>query len=407
MNDKLIITKEKNRLLLSLFHGKRLDVMETAPLLMDESMLGSIYLAKVKDIVSGINGAFLSVDGTQGAYLSFSDGNRMLVANRELAEKEQLRQNDEIVIQIAGEALKTKQPTASSDLALIGQYCVCSYWGHGITYSKKLSAEKKQHLNEILKQQEMEELKNHQFTIRTNAENLNNPAPLLEEMRSFAEIFHTLTATYKHRTCYTCFYHQEPEIVSQIKNISLSAYEEIVTGEKDVYELLKRTFHDKQIRFYQDDLLPLSKLYSISTHLQEALSRKVWLPCGGYLIIEPTEAMVVIDVNSGKAQSKGKKNRDYYLKINLEAAKEVARQLRIRNYSGMIMVDFINMEADSDNQELLKSLDRCLKEDHIRTRLVDMTALGIVEITRKKVNRPLADFFPVSFPDDNRGKIKT
>ncbi len=108
-------------------------------------------------------------------------------------------------------------------------------------------------------------------------------------------------------------------------------------------------------------------------------------------MIEPTEAMIVIDVNSGKAESKGKKSQDYYLKVNLEAAGEVARQLRIRNYSGMIMVDFINMESREDNDKLLSFLDECLKEDKIKTRLVDMTALGIVEITRKKTSRPLGE----------------
>ena len=139
-------------------------------------------------------------------------------------------------------------------------------------------------------------------------------------------------------------------------------------------------------------MLPLHKLYSIETHLKEALGRQVWLPCGGYLIIEPTEAMVVIDVNSGKAESKGKKATGYHLNINLEAAKEVARQLKLRNYSGMIMVDFINMENEANKELLLQNLDRYLKEDKVRTRLIDMTALGIVEITRKKINKPLADY---------------
>ena len=109
-------------------------------------------------------------------------------------------------------------------------------------------------------------------------------------------------------------------------------------------------------------------------------------------MIEPTEAMTVIDVNSGKAVSKGKKNKESYLSVNLEAAKEVARQLRLRNYSGMIMVDFISMEKEDDNRILLEKLDRYLREDKVPARLVDMTALGIVEITRKKVSRPLSDF---------------
>ena len=158
-----------------------------------------------------------------------------------------------------------------------------------------------------------------------------------------------------------------------------------------MFEQLKE-YDNKAPRLYQDNMLSLSALYSIETHLKQALDKKVWLPSGGYLVIEPTEAMVVIDVNSGKGSNEknaGRKN--LYLKINLEAAKEIARQLRLRNYSGMIMVDFINMDAKEDRQKLLTCLEACLKEDSIRTRLVDMTALGIVEITRKKVSRPLME----------------
>lgn len=388
-----MITKEKSCLLLSLFEEKKPYFMRAVSLLQDETILGNIYLARVDQIVPGINGAFLSIDRKQNAYLSLSEAENLLTANRELGDGEQIKQGDEIVIQIMGEALKKKQARASSDLTLTGQYCVCSYWGHGLSYSRKLSAEKTSQIRDFLQNSEIAGRKKYQFTIRTNAENLTDYEPLLAEMRSFIEIFDTLTDTYRHRTCYTCFYHKEAELISQIKNFSLADYDEIVTDDTEVFRQLENVFTDKKIRFYQDDLLALSKLYSIHTHLQEALGKRVWLPCGGYLVIEPTEAMVVIDVNSGKTQSKGKKSRDYYLKVNLEAAKEVARQLRIRNYSGMIMVDFISMESEEDNRKLLERLDEYLQEDKVKTRLVDMTALGIVEITRKKVSRPLGDFF--------------
>lgn len=393
---KIIIVKKKNRLLLTLFDEKKPCLMATAPFPDEESILGNICLAKVKDIVPGINGAFLSVGGNQTVYLPFEECKEVLIANRELKDGETLKQGDEIVVQITGEALKTKQPSSSAKLTLTGQYCVCSFFGHGLHYSKKLSEVKRKCIDDAIRTASIEGRKKYCFTIRTNAEALNDFSVLFEEMKSFIKIFNLIEETYKHRTCYTCFYRREPEIVSQIKNISLADYEEIVTDDRDTYELLTKSLADRPVRFYQDDMLSLAKLYSIDTYLQEALSKKVWLPCGGYLIIEPTEAMVVIDVNSGKADSKGKKSRDYYLKVNLEAAKETARQLRIRNYSGMIMVDFINMESEEDNQKLLDFLDACLKKDKVRTRLVDMTALGIVEITRKKVKRPLSEWIKPS-----------
>ena len=390
---KIVITKQNNRLLLTHFDEKQPVLIETAPLLSQEGILGNIYLARVKDVVSGLRGAFLSVSGEDTVYLPLKENNKFLCANREFSEGEYIRQGDEIVVQIAGEALKTKQPTASEKLELTGQYCVCSFFGHGIRYSRKLSKDKIDFLSQSIKEAFIEGRKQYQFTIRTNTESLTDPAPLIQEMRTFIQIFDTIRDTYRHRTCYSCFYQPEPEIIRLIKNIPLDSYDEIVTDLPDLYDILIKAFSDKSVRLYQDEMLTLSKLYSIETHLKEALAKKVWLSCGGYLVIEPTEAMVVIDVNSGKSIGKGKESRDYCLKVNLEAAKEVARQLRLRNYSGMIMVDFINMEEDADNQTLMETLDRILQEDKVRTRLVDMTPLGIVEITRKKVSKPLFDFF--------------
>ena len=390
---KIVITKQNDRLLLTQFDEKQPVLMETAPLPEQKGLLGNIYLARVKDVVSGLRGAFLSVSDEDTVYLPLKEGAPFLCANRELSDEEHIRQGDEIVVQIAGEALKTKQPTASEKLELTGQYCVCSFFGHGIRYSRKLSKNKIDFLSRSIKETAIERRKQYQFTIRTNTESLTYPEPLIQEMKMFIQIFDMIRDTYRHRTCYSCFYQPEPEIIRLIKNIPLDSYDEIVTDLPDLYDILIKGFSGKSVRLYQDEMLPLSKLYSIETHLKETLAKKVWLSCGGYLVIEPTEAMVVIDVNSGKSVSKGKGSREYCLKVNLEAAKEVARQLRLRNYSGMIMVDFINMEADSDNQILLETLDRLLQEDKVRTRLVDMTPLGIVEITRKKVSKPLFDFF--------------
>jgi ribonuclease G len=125
--------------------------------------------------------------------------------------------------------------------------------------------------------------------------------------------------------------------------------------------------------------------------LSNALREKVWLDCGGTLIIQPTEALTVIDVNTGKAVTKKKQVQETFLKVNLEAAKEIAKQIRLRNLSGIIIVDFIDMEANKDKKLLMDTLEGYLKTDPIKTTLVDMTALNLVEITRKKVRKPLLE----------------
>lgn len=174
---------------------------------------------------------------------------------------------------------------------------------------------------------------------------------------------------------------------------------EIITDQVFLYGQIKEycSKHNINIklRLYQDDLLSLSKLYSIESKLSTALESRVWLKSGGYLVIEPTEALTVIDVNSGKYET-DKEARETYLKINLEAAKEVALQLRLRNLSGIIIVDFINMQFGEDRKALLDYLKRLTAQDKIQTKVIDMTPLGLVEITRKKINKPLREQYLLS-----------
>ena len=134
----------------------------------------------------------------------------------------------------------------------------------------------------------------------------------------------------------------------------------------------------------------MDSVYGLSKALENALKERVWLKSGGYLVIQPTEALTVIDVNTGKYTGKKKKS-DTFLKINLEAAREAAHQLRLRNLSGIVVADFIDMDREEDNRTLLSVLASELKRDPVKTTLVDMTPLGLVEITRKKVQKTLAE----------------
>ena len=170
--------------------------------------------------------------------------------------------------------------------------------------------------------------------------------------------------------------------------------EAILTDQADFYEELKRYLYLHQqedlekLSFYQDPLLSLSALYGLDKAVEEALGKRVWLKSGGYLVIEPTEAMVVIDVNTGKYSGK-KTLQETIFKINLEAAQEIARQIRLRNLSGIIIVDFIDMEPGENRELLLKALSEAAAADPVKTTVVGMTKLNLVEMTRKKVRRPL------------------
>ena len=145
-----------------------------------------------------------------------------------------------------------------------------------------------------------------------------------------------------------------------------------------------------KLRFYEDKLLPLYKLHRLETVLEEIQHEKVWLNSGGFLVIQQTEAFVSIDVNSGKFTGK-KKMQETYRKINLEAAKEIARQLRLRNLSGIILIDFINMENPDHQDELFHVLQKYLRKDPVKSKAVDITPLHILELTRKKVRKPVIE----------------
>ena len=181
-----------------------------------------------------------------------------------------------------------------------------------------------------------------------------------------------------------------------LRNTYTADLTSIITDDPQIYNSLEHYLKENdlqnlsKLRLYQDDLLPLYKLCRLEREIDLATSRQVWLKSGGYLVIDPTEALTVIDVNTGKYS--GKKLRRETLKtINLEAAKEATRQIRLRNLSGIILIDFINMENKEDQKELLAFLESRLFADPVKTRLIDMTKLELVEITRKKVYKTLKE----------------
>ncbi len=140
---------------------------------------------------------------------------------------------------------------------------------------------------------------------------------------------------------------------------------------------------------YIDEEQSVLKLHGLESVIKQVLSERVWLKCGGYLVIQPTEALTVIDVNSGKCVLKKKTLTETIKKVNLEACEMIAKQLRLRNLSGIIIVDFIDMEDEKDREELLKTLKTYIEADSVKTLLIDMTKLNLVEITRQKIKKPV------------------
>lgn len=175
-----------------------------------------------------------------------------------------------------------------------------------------------------------------------------------------------------------------------------SEYHEVITDQEEVYHSVGAFFESKgkKVRFYQDSSFSLSSLYSLKTKCEEAFGKRVWLKSGAYLVIEQTEACVVIDINSGK-NIKKETPLEVNLAINLEAMQEIALQMRLRELSGMILVDCINMASREQEQLLLDTMRNAVANSPIPVKVHDITRLGIMEITRKKMGKSLQEQFPV------------
>jgi ribonuclease G len=373
------------------------------------SILGNIYIARVENVVKNLNAAFVKIADGQNCYLSLEDCKHPIFTKKQSKNK-LIAAGDELLVQVVREALKTKEPAVTANLSLTGQYAVLTTGNTRLSVSSKLSSQTRATYKKMLSETFGE--REFGWIVRTNASAVDDEL-LLQEMEALAKRYTQLVETASHKTCYSLLYRQPAAYLRCLDDLRKADLQEIVTDDSEIFDELCEKYRilPKQrmtsgsvpvpidtvmttqgfsLRYHRDDTISLSALFSVQTNLDEALKKKVWLKSGAYLIIEPTEAMTVIDVNTGKNIAK-KAAQENFLKINKEAALEIARQLRLRNISGMIMVDFINLTAKEAEEELLECFRTALKQDPVPTQLVDMTRLGLVEITRKKVRKSLAE----------------
>lgn len=354
----------------------------------DRHRLGDIYIGKVNNIVPNIGAAFVEIEKGVNCYYDMKDVSSAIFTHK--AGKKPLCIGDELVVQISREAVKTKAPTVTGNLSFTGRYAVLTHGNTRIGVSSKIQKSLREEYKNKLK-----DLHNNDFgiIIRTNAKDAPFDA-VLEEIHALSKEYYRLVGNAQTRVCFTCLKSAPPSYIADLKNVYMDGMESIVISDKELYTRIHMFFQTEipekldLLELYDDPSFPLDKLYSTQTALDRALMERAWLKTGGYLIIQPTEALTVIDVNSGKNTSKADSEAGA-MKVNLEAAREAARQIRLRNLSGIIVIDFINLKEEENTQKLLHEFRYFLSKDPIQTTLVDMTPLGLVEITRKKVRRPL------------------
>lgn len=415
--NKLIVTEREGRILTALLEEGRCRSISLNPK-EGQSLVGNIYIGKVKHVLKNINAAFIDLgNGVMGYYSLFENQAHLFAGQpwkRTSCEggaaggtaadpkallapapagngrKREIRQGDELIVQVSRDAVKTKDPVLTCNLNFTGTYVVLTLGKTQLGFSSKIrDTAWKEAMRVRLAEEKQPDFG---LIVRTNAERAGAEL-IIAEIRALRARMEALLSLAPMRTCYSLLEQAKPPHIQELLNTDISRLECILTDSPDCFAQMKRWLEEEQpgelhrLSFY-DDSFPLSKLYSLESVLKEALGKRVWLKSGGYLVIEPTEALTVVDVNTGKYT--GKKNvEDTILKINTEAALETARQLRLRNLSGIIIVDFIDMASEENRERLLAILEEELKKDPVKTVLVEMTKLGLVEITRKKVRKPL------------------
>ncbi len=361
------ITEYRNDLVAWLDVDSRMERLSvTVP---ETDITGNIYVGRIKHVVKNLNACFVEFEKDTLGFLSFND------INEDIRPVE----GSELIVQVVKEASKNKEAVLTSKPSISGIFCAATYERPSVNISRKITGDERAALRKAIPKDD-----ECSVTIRTNALFSDDVSLIKDEALALYEKLKGLKELAKTRKAPSLIYQKEPEYVNFIKGLPLDSYERILTDIPEVYENIK----DYSCAVLYTDEYPLSKLYSLDTKLEEIMSERIWLKCGGNIVIQYTEAMTVIDVNSAKNIS-GKDRNENILLINKEAAKQIARQLRLRNISGIIIVDFINMHTGDAKEELIEYIKSCIITDPIRCDYVDMTALGLVEIVRRKIKPPI------------------
>ena len=360
----------------------------------EKSILGNIYTGQVENIASNIQAAFVQIEPGKRCYYPLAEAQRAVFSAGRKGNGP-LRPGDELLVQVSRDAMKGKLPALTSNLNFTGRYLVLTTGDKKFGLSSKLTQEDRHRLSGWLKEEAERPDKEFGIIVRTNAADASKEE-ILKELEWLKGRYHKAVVQGRNRTCFSLVLETEPFYVAAVRDAYGRDLDEIITDVPEIREMILGYLEEispelkEKLRFYQDKLLPLYKLYRVETALDAIQKEKVWLNSGGFLVIQQTEAFVSIDVNSGKYTGK-KKMEETFRKINLEAAAEISRQLRLRNLSGIILIDFINMENPDHRDELFHVLQKLLRKDPIKSRAIDITPLHILEMTRKKVRRPVIE----------------
>ena len=377
-----------------------------------KSIAGNVYLGRVQNVLSGMEAAFVDIGKGRNAVLYAGEVNYApedLEGEAAPRIEKILKPGQPVLVQVTKDPLGTKGARLTAQISLAGRYMVLAPEQQLSGISRRLAEDERARLRQILRSMKTD---GHGLIVRTAADGATEEA-LGRDLENLKKIWAEIKAKQKKEKAPALLY-SEPELVMRVaRDIFSGDFAKVVVDSKRIYDTLRSYLEEtgpdlvERLELYEG-ALPILEQYHVSEQIQKALERKVWLPSGGSIVIDRTEAMTVIDVNTSKFVGKGGSLEETVFKNNLEAAEEVARQLRLRDIGGIIVIDFIDMIIAANREQVLRTLKRALSRDKTRSQVFDVSSLGLVEMTRKKVSEGLLEAFSEPCPNcEGRGIVIT
>jgi ribonuclease G len=352
-----------------------------------ERLVNNIYKGRVENVLPGMGAAFVDIGKAKNAFLFLADADA------------DLSTGDSVMVQVSKEAAGTKGPRVTTKISLPGRYLVLMPLQDHIGISRQITdAAERARLKEIALSIRPAKMG---VIVRTVAEN-STLEELQQDLEELLDVWARIQEKFKGKSRSPLLYHDHDLVHRILRDLYSQGETAVVVDRADLQQRIIRELKelapgsDPKVELYQGKV-DLFTYLGLKKQLERAGNHRIWLDCGGYLVFNQTEALLSIDVNTGKYV--GTKNlQDTVVKTNLQAAVEIAYQLRLRNTGGIVIIDFIDMTDPADRDAVLSELATALGRDKTRTNLLGFTRLGLVELTRKKTERLLAHVLEVDCP---------
>jgi ribonuclease G len=377
----------------------------------DKTIVGNIYRGKVEGVVSSIGAAFIDIGLQKKGFLYLVEIAQTLepVDGNHVVKNIEVKKGQEVLVQVVKESFGTKGPRLSTHIGLPGRYLVLMPQDPHLGVSRRIEDEaEKKHLKQVL--EELKLPKDLGFIVRTVAQG-KSKRELLRDARFLMKLWARIKKTNQKRTAPCLVYEEYDLTLRTIRDSFTDEISRLVIDSREEFKRIRRFMNvflgylARRVELYKGTDLFLDK--GIESQINKIFENKVYLKSKAYLVIEPTEGLVVVDVNSGGFR-KSKGQEEMAFRVNSEAAVEVARQLRLRDLGGIIVIDFIDMEREEHRRQILNILNRELSKDKAKYDVIGISKFGIVEMTRERIHRTVTMVSHQECPYcKGKGKVKS